>query len=155
MIKTFCIKPYLGFDCVQFGMTPDQVAIELGKPDFQEIGVLDELSEYRWHNDLVATFDNSSNVLVELGFGPTILDLEYEGLLFFRQPAKNVLKQLVDLDGAPYEDLGFVVLFSLGIALTGFHNNEKDELNDKAVTIFAPGRWDDLKDQLKPFKGKY
>ncbi|EIJ45150.1 hypothetical protein GWL_45900 [Herbaspirillum sp. GW103] len=55
---------------------------------------------------------------------------------------------MVNLDGNPYESVGFIVLLNLGITLTGFHD---DDIYQRAVTVFTRGRWDDLLQKLKPF----
>ena len=43
---------------------------------------------------------------------------------------------------------GFIVLLNLGITLTGFHD---DDIYQRAVTVFARGRWDGQLSDLKPF----
>ena len=55
-----------------------------------------------------------------------------------------VYKELVKEDRDPREYVGFLVLLSRGVTLTGFH----DDSDQKAITVFAQGRWDHLKDKL-------
>ena len=50
-------------------------------------------------------------------------------------------------DPLPLEGMGIVVFLTLGVAITGFVGTDA---SDDAVTVFAEGRWDGLRDQLKP-----
>lgn len=51
-------------------------------------------------------------------------------------------------DPEPLESMGIVVFLRLGLTVTGF--DEPDEA-DKAVTAFMEGRWDALREDLKPY----
>ena len=52
------------------------------------------------------------------------------------------------IDGNPKEFVGFIVLLTLGIAFTGFHDGEVSQI---AVSLFAKGGYDELKPKMKDF----
>ena len=56
--------------------------------------------------------------------------------------------QLVALEPHPAQTLGFVVLKSLGIAFTGLHDGDVSQLS---ISMFEPGRWDELDASMTPF----
>jgi hypothetical protein len=49
----------------------------------------------------------------------------------------------------PYEDVGYIIFYKLGIAVTGFHDNDESQ---KAITIFEEGYWDDSKETAIMYK---
>jgi len=58
------------------------------------------------------------------------------------------LRSLCWMDGNPVDVHGFIVLNSIGIAVTGIHDGDRGQL---AVTAFPQGGFDDLMDSAKPF----
>jgi len=44
--------------------------------------------------------------------------------------------------------VGFIVLLSLGVAFTGFHDDDESQ---KAVSVFGKGSYDDLQQKMKDF----
>lgn len=61
----------------------------------------------------------------------------------------NVWRQIVAADGDARETLGFIVLLSLGLTLTGFHDEDRSQL---AITAFEPGRWDAFEREMQPLR---
>jgi len=57
-------------------------------------------------------------------------------------------EKLILKDGSPYEYVGFIIMLQLGMTLTGFHDADESQ---KAVTVFSPGRWDQLKPQFRSY----
>jgi hypothetical protein len=51
-------------------------------------------------------------------------------------------------DESPMEYHGTIILFSMGVALTGL---EEGADSDRALTVFARGDWDALKGKMKSF----
>lgn len=143
------IKPYLGVGDVRFGMKPDEVAKFLGPPDrIRTSTMLKERVELRSQNGLQATFSRTDIGLIEIGFSPNILDLRFKDIKVFEDVYSEVLRRLISEDGNPVEYLGTVVLLNLGISLA------KDDDEDKTLSVFAKGRWDSMKEKLKPFEFK-
>ncbi|NQE49758.1 hypothetical protein [Herbaspirillum rubrisubalbicans] len=151
MNKQFDIQPYSGVGDLRFGMNHVMVEELLGTATTKEEGFSGETTEYRRDNGLLTTYGLNKDELVEVGFSRNILELEFDGSRIFTDPPKEVLRKLVNLDGNPYESVGFIVLLNLGVTLTGFHD---DDIYQRAVTVFARGRWDDLLQKLKPFDPK-
>jgi len=148
MTGKFDIKTYVGAGHLRFGMNQAKVEQLIGTAARQKKGFSGGATEYRRDNGLLTTYDSGTNELVEIGFSRNILELEYGDIKIFAEPPKEVFKNLANLDGNPYESVGFIVLLKLGITLTGFHD---DDINQRAVTAFTRGRWDDLMQDLKPF----
>ena len=145
----FEIHPLIGVGAIEFGMTPSQVAYLIGPPDDFEVDESNnERREFRRENGLQAVYSENRG-LVELGFSRNISELCFYGKAVFSLPELDVINQIIDADNHPYFLLGFVVFLSLGITLTGFHDENEDQ---KAVTVFEKGRWDSMKANMKPFK---
>lgn len=142
------IQPYIGVNALHFRMLPNQIQHLIGPPASRNTGFSGELTEYRRANGLLMTYDKKTQELVEIGVSRNVLELKYGDCEIFTLPSMDVLRRLVKLDGNPYESVGFIVLLKLGITLTGFH---EEALDQKAVTIFAKGRWDDDLPDMKPF----
>lgn len=148
MTDKFDIKPYVGVGGLRFGMDRAKIEQLIGTASRKKKGFSGETTEYRRDNGLLITYDSGTNEVVEIGFSRNILELECEDIKIFAEPPQEVFKKLASLDGNPYESVGFIVLLKLGITLTGFHD---DDINQRAVTAFTRGRWDDLMQDLKPF----
>lgn len=148
MTSRFDLKPHIGAGHLRFGMTYAMVEELIGAASRKKKGFLGETIEYRRENGLLTTYGLNTNELVEVGFSRNIIELEYEGIKLFTDPPRDVFSSLVNIDGSPYESVGFIVLLNLGMTLTGFHD---DDIYQRAVTVFARGRWDGQLSDLKPF----
>jgi len=147
MVNNFEILSHVGVGPLRFGMTPAEVAAQLGAPEISRRNMLKKLSESRgW---IATMYEKDTDRLTEVGFSRFFENLTYSGLNIFKDPGQAVLKRLCDEDGKPYQTLGFIVLLNLGVTLTGFHDGNEDQ---KACTVFAKGTWGIEKDELKPFK---
>ena len=139
MEQSFEIISYVGPKPLLFGMIRDQVEAIVGPPE----SITDEHRTY--YESFNIRYSKQDKGLVEIGFSSdakvTIL-----GINPFIQ--KNGFRDLLRRDSCPYECYGFIVLLNLGITLTGFHNDDPDQL---AITAFAPGVWDHLKSKLRKF----
>jgi len=62
---------------------------------------------------------------------------------------KDFLRRACEQDQDPRDVYGFIVLASLGIAVTGVHDNDESQL---AVTAFSRGDFDDLLPASAPYK---
>ena len=147
MADYFEILPLLGVGPLRFGMSPAEVAAQLGPPDISRRTMLKKLGESRgW---IATMYEKETDRLTEVGFSRFVENLTYGGANIFKDPDRSVLQKLCKEDGEPYQAYGFVVLLNLGITLTGFHDGNEDQ---KACTVFARGTWGIEKDGLKPFK---
>jgi hypothetical protein len=136
------IRPGNGAGPVGFGMRPDQVASVLGPPDETGYNSQGEVQEYR--GELAVRYDDAFGV-VELAFGPA-LDVTLQGRQLFADG--DPVSVLLAADPRPVECLGFLVFLSLGVTITGYHDGDVDQ---RALTVFRPGRWDALSEHFEPF----
>ena len=137
----FEIRPYAGVEQLTFGMTPSDVAARLGSPATVTTNRLAE--EVHRYEAMLLTFDREG--LAEIGMLPESNPC-VGGLLVL---AAENFDELLELDGAPQETLGFIVLRRLGLTITGVHDGDSSQL---AATAFRRGRWDRLEDQMRPFR---
>jgi hypothetical protein len=139
----FDLIPYVGSLPIRFGMTPAEVREALGEPDSVTSNRKGERDERRGETN-VRYGSNNQNV-VELAFGPHVPVL-YKGVSLFEDP--RALATLARDDPAPVEVLGFLLFLGLGIALTGVHDRDPNQL---AISVFERGRWDHLQARFRPY----
>lgn len=82
--------------------------------------------------------------VVEIALTPPA-NVLFEGRPLFQDPA--VWREIIAVEGQPYECLGFIVLKESGLTLTGFHDDNPSQL---AVTAFERGRWDTMHGNMLP-----
>ena len=141
-MKTFEVIPFVGAGPLRFGMNPTEVHQILGMPRRSSFSRRSELDED--YAGISIGYSRDAERLVEIGFViPT--SVRFNGSSLFAE--QNVVEMLASLDTAPVEGLGFIVFPHLGIALADFFSEQE---SDRAITVFAHGRWDDLKG-FKPF----
>ena len=148
------IQPYVGVGPLKFGMTQEEVAKKLGKPDsIRDHG--DEIRESREGHGLQVVYAKNGDGIVEIGFSSGIKSLQYDGIYVFQEKPLDVLKHITASGSKIYELLGFLVLLDIGITFTAFHNvddnSEHEDNGEKAVTVFKLGRWDNLRDRLSEY----
>ena len=149
MVNEFNIRPYEGAGKLLLGMTPEDVNLILGPPKYSDKDDTNEITESRRDSGLKTIYSAKGHQLVEIGFGPNMSNLTFKDIPVFVGRPLKVYKDFLKEDNEPYESVGFIVLFKIGVTLTGFHDNSPD---DRAVTLFQKGRWDPYKTDLKPYR---
>jgi hypothetical protein len=150
MLSPFIITPYVSAGPVTLGMTRTQLHALLGPPDSSRKSRFGPKVTDRWlAEDLTIMLSHDAGSVVEIGFGSEQSEAEVAGVRLFDRVGPDVYRDLCRADGAPREDVGFTVLFKFGITLDGFLVAEQD---DRAVTVFAKGIWDENDARLKPAK---
>ena len=144
MDPSFAIISYVGAKPLLFGMTERQVEDFVGPPRIMRTNTQGELAA--WYESFSIRYSKQDKELVEIGFLKTAR-VTILGINPFTQ--KNGFRELLRHDSCPYESFGFIILLDLGITLTGFHDDDPNQL---AITAFARGRWDDWKKNLKKFQ---
>jgi hypothetical protein len=144
MEPSFEIVSYIGPKPLLFGMTERQVEAVVGHPQTIMTNGQDEPNAF--YESFSIRYSKREKKLVEIGFLKTAR-VKILAINPFTQ--KNGFRDLVRRDSCPYECFGFIVLLDLGITLTGFHDNDPDQL---AITAFVRGRWDDSKSDFKRFQ---
>lgn len=124
------------------GMTEQQVVAELGEPKLRSRNFRKELVyDYEFFN---VGFDGA-NLVNHVGFVPGA-NVYYDELPMFEV---QTFSKLCKLDGRPKEVVGFIVLLSLGIAFSGFHDGDESQ---KAVSVFKKGAYEHLKPKMREFE---
>jgi hypothetical protein len=134
-MPTFSIVPFDGALPIKFGMQRETVYGLLGNP-----GVSGAKSD-SWGPKLEINIGYTDNGTVNhVGLGPGEVELHLGDVEIWKP---NVLVDpnpfFLKLDNAPLERLGFLVFTKLGVATTGFHD---DDPGQYAVTVFPKGAWD-------------
>jgi hypothetical protein len=152
MPDQFHIQPYVGAGPLRFGMTRKQVEDVLGPPEkTKRILFRNEKQEFRRQSGLQTVYSASDETLVEISFYAN-QSVSFDGMDIFHTPGKNMIKRLAEADSKPLETVGISVFLNLGIAMTGFLQDE--EPGQKSISVFAKGRWDSEIEDLKPCKMK-
>lgn len=138
------IKSYGSVGSISFGMSVDELVKAVGEPKKITKNRLGEI-DYKYDVFRVALSAKDSRV-VEVGLLPET-EARLNGVDIFSSP--DAFASLLKMDGDPYEYVGFIILLNLGITITGFHDNTDAQ---KAVTVFAKGRWDGKRHQFVKFK---
>lgn len=147
-MSNFEILPYQGVNELKFGMTREEVTRLLGPPSRTRTSRFSRDRIDAWlGNGLQLTFERGSGRLAEVALYSGVGDVVLQGLSLFSMPAAVAFDRLVALDGDPKEALGVTVMLNLGIAVTGFVD---DDAGQKSVTAFCRGRWDDPSLGLHP-----
>jgi hypothetical protein len=109
------------------------------------------VSASRLPDELVLSFGDARVSMrdgraVEVSLVPSARVL-FEGRALFDDP--SVWRDLVEADGDAREVLGFIVLPHLRLTLTGFHD---DDLGQRSISAFEPGRWDRFENEMRPLE---
>jgi len=133
----FEIRPYIGALPIIFGMSRQDVHHLLGLPEssvsiWDRSGVCEHYAQARYN----VGYDNSG-VVNHVGFLPGGAELSIQGIPLWTmedQPDPNAT--LLALDPKPMECVGIWYFLELGVASTGYHD---DDLYERAVTAFPRG----------------
>ena len=150
MDSKFEILSHVGAGPLRFGMTRKQLEDVLSPPDkTKRTTFRNETQEFRRDNGLQTVYSAAEDTLVEISFYGN-QSVAFEAMDVFQTPGTEVIRRLSEADGKPLETVGILVFLNLGIAMTGFL--QEDEPGQKSISVFAKGRWDSEIEDLKPFK---
>lgn len=150
MLNDFVVDSYMGVGPILLGMTRGQVQSILGAPARTKNSRFNSKVIDHWvGEDITVIFSDQSGTALEIGFGSEQAEAEIGGVKIFGKDGPSVYKDLCAADGNPRSDVGFTVLFGLGITLDGFLDTDEDH---RAVTVFAKGKWDENDPALRPIK---
>jgi hypothetical protein len=133
----FDILPYTGALPITFGMRREEVHQLLGPPEssfpiWDGSGACEHYARARYN----VGYDNAG-VVNHVGFCPGGAELSIQGLQVWtleEQPDPN--PTLLALDPEPVECVGIWHFLRLGVASTGYHD---DDPSQRAVTVFPRG----------------
>lgn len=148
MFSSFDIVPYVSVGPLRLGMTRAELHSILGRPASTKKSRFGPKVTDRWRTeDLTVTISSETGSVEEIGFGSAQRLAQVNGVRLFAQDGPLVYRDLCLADGAARHDVGFTVLFRFGVTLSGFGVASQD---DRAVTVFSKGVWDENDPQLKP-----
>ena len=140
------ITPYESVGLIRLGMSLDDLVRVAGTPSKITRNRRAEFDyQYGGYNVRISPTECK---VVEVGVSAET-SVELGGVNIFNDP--NALARLVEMDGHPYEFLGYLILLSLGVAITGFHDGD---VAQRAITMFEKGRWDHLRSQFKTWSAQ-
>ena len=140
------IEPRVGVGEVRFGMTLEEVLAVLGEPEWSGYDSEGD-AERRWPN-LTVRWGRETETVAEIAV-PVENRVTIAGHLLPLD--SDPLTVLCELDPEPVRCLGFLIFREIGVAISGFHDGDEDQ---RALTVFAPGRWDDMSSHFEPFTSK-
>lgn len=133
------IKPYESVDTLKFGVsTKEDCVTEYGAPN--KVRMSRDNEEECHYDDLIVRFDKSTQKLREC----TLLPVKSAVVAAAAGEIpvtwnRDFLLRACQLDGNPVVAYGFVILPTVGIALTGLHDGDSSQV---AVTVFCRGDFD-------------
>src|SRR4051812_15634837 len=137
-VPRFDIRPQVGALPVTFGMHRDEVHRLLGPPQTSStIWNKSGVSETYLRGVYNVGYDNEW-LANHVGFGPGAIELSIEGRPIWtidEHPDPNPI--FLALDPAPVMTVGFWIYLRLGVATTGYHDDDESQ---RAVTVFPPSR---------------
>lgn len=136
------VNSYKSVDTVCFGMTKDEVFKTLGRAVFEDVN--NENEESLHYENLIVRMDavdKTVREIVLLGISNNLFILNSRSFC----ADDELPKALFRLDDEVLEIFGCWVFFKLGITLTGY----ADAGDERIITAFRKGDWDDLKPTMK------
>jgi len=139
-VESFDIQPFVGALPIAFGMHRSEVHAILGSPEVLGSGRSTKGTSDSWLGSRITVRYNLEWTVVHVGFCLGEYELKLLGTVLWNpsaQPDPN--PELLRLDPAPREVLGFLVFTRLGVTTTGYHDDDESQ---RALTIFPRGTWD-------------
>jgi hypothetical protein len=138
------IKPYKSFGPLNFHQTTMNECLQLLGPPRQRRINREGIEEFQY-DQYIVRFDPLNRTVRECTLLPH-MDAIINGIKVTWD--NSFLHRACELDGLPRDVYGLIVLPSLGIAVTGIHDNDDTQL---AITAFSKGDFDDLLAESIPF----
>ena len=125
---------------MRFGMTQAEVRETLGQePTWIDCPNIGETKLEEHYDDFVGVHYDETDRVYSLVFAPGTVVLRFNGVeLIGPRAVPNPLLVLYTADPSPFEDVGFVVFDKIGVAATGYHDEQEDQ---RAITLMQTGTW--------------
>ncbi len=126
---TLEIKSYIGIDKLRFDYSTKDDAVALyGMPVSERITRLGNIEyEYAY---FILRFNANTSKFFECTLLPYAQAIINSTVITWD---KDFLKKLCQIDGAPKNSYGFIILSKFGLAVTGIHDDDDSQL---AITVF-------------------
>lgn len=145
----FDVQPFKQCGPLSWGMSPFDVAQHLGLPEKSMRNRAGHRIEFRFGQTASFIFDKSADQLVEVTCSRLPSTLCLGPLDLVAGDSEAVAGALVQLDRGALQGFGSIVFPALGVSLTGYVPEDKEI---RAASAFAPGRWEAVVGQMKPFR---
>ena len=140
------IIPNIGVGQIRFGMAREEVISILGPAEDSGKNSEGEVSD-DWPLMSVRYSKNTDEVVeIALRHESGVI---YNGRTYVL--GDELLEELLKSDSSPQLCLGFLLFLDLGIALTGVHDNDSEQL---ALSVFSSGRWDFAEEHFQSYNRK-
>jgi hypothetical protein len=138
----------ISYNCVnglRFGATVEEAIDIFGEPNRKYINQ-DKTVDLVYDEFRVVFNDNQK--FSEFGLYPqTKAKINGVEIPWYFKSIKNIIK----LDSDPrIDDVGFIILYELGMTIVDFHTSDDDDFSDKAFGFFSKGIFDDSYDETQP-----
>lgn len=143
---TLVAIPYQSLGQVPFGATAEIVRRVWGAPDSISKTGAGKVAEFYGAVNIGYSSDPDPQVN-HFGANKDAVNIRIANIHIFGNDRTQVLTELLMLDDA-YTYMGFLVFLNLGVALTGFHDQDESQ---RAFSMFAKGAWDHRKSKMKYF----
>jgi len=139
------IKPLIGIGDAKFGMSAAEIGAIWGPPNSVRKKKEGKIDEER--TDSIVHYEDSG--VVEFTFFPEV-DLFLGEVNLFK--SSDPISVLMGYDSSPKESLGFVVFLKIGVAISGYHDVEDDDEDERSITTFrSEERLSEIADCFKEF----
>jgi hypothetical protein len=129
---------------VPFGCREAAIVAAFGEPNARRVNHEGETElHYPTH---IARLEAGSGLFREFTLLPGC-QARVNGIEVAWQP--SFLAVVQDLDPQLVEALGFILSLKLGLAFSGFHD---DDASQRAIHAFREGDWDIFRERMKPFR---
>lgn len=138
------VVPYKSFGLLYFGVSTCKDCVACyGEP--KNVCTNSEGTKELHYSEFIVRFDPTDNTVRECTLLPRATAIIGDIELTWDQ---EFLRRVCNRDGNPMNVYGFIVLESLGIAVTGIHDGVESQL---AITAFSKDDFDALLAEASPF----
>ena len=140
-IPTLVIEPGVGVRPILFGMTPGDVRNALGmKPEWIDTTPIGKRKMREDYPEFIGVDYDNNDQVYSVSFSPLgKVELRFGSVnLFDDEAGINPITVFLKADPSPYESYGFIIFDKIGVAVTGYHNDDKSQ---RAITVYKEGTW--------------
>jgi hypothetical protein len=137
----FVIEPGIGARPILFGMTPSDVRNVLGlEPEWVDIMATENRKMRDYYPEFTGVDYDNNDQVYSVSFSPLgKIELWFGSVdLFDDEAGINPIAVFLKADANPYESYGFIIFDKIGVAVTGYHDNDKSQ---RALTVYKKGTW--------------
>lgn len=138
------IRSFVGLGPITFGMTPEQVATNIGPPRLSDEDD-EDVEEHRSIDSPIVRYEGGEVSEIEAFYD--VPNVRLGQLHIFAQDGRSVLQELERRNGGAMIDVGIVMFDKLGMTCGRLDEGSR---GDHSITAFREGLWDDQMGDFKP-----